>query len=154
MNYQEIKEQKQRDYNKLFDNCGVFWAFSNEQFIEGAKKNPLQEGEKYVDIGSGGYMPRHNVEKLKAGTKEIDETFKTQIKEFKARETHILYELNNHECFYIGSIEGAIQALGEDYTAEEVTTVMKKYKAQKYARPTVESDYIGDVEKEIIASHN
>ena len=66
--------------------------------------------------------------------KAIEDTFKAQIKENKAREKHILYELNNHECFYIGDITPALEALGEDYTAEEVQTVMEKYKAEKYRR--------------------
>lgn len=140
MQYQEIKEEKQNAYNKLLDTCGVFWAFSNDQFNE--NKTPLLPEEKYISIGSGGYMPKHNAEALAQGVKAIEKTFKQQIADFKMREKHILYELNNHECFYVGSIEGAIQALGDDYTAEEVTLVLKKYKAQKYARPTVPSDYL------------
>lgn len=131
MTYQEIKKQKEVDYNKLFDTCGVFWAFSNSQFEDGVKKNPLQEGEKYVSIGGGGYLPKHNYQTLVDGIKAIEKTFKTQIADFKMREKHILYELNNHECFYTGSIEGAIQALGEEYTKEEVEEVRKKYKANK-----------------------
>lgn len=142
MKYQEIKEQKQNDYNKLFDTCQVFWAFSNEQFIEGAKKNPKHDDEKYVSIGAGGYLPKHNVEALQAGTKAIDATFKAQITEFKMREKHILYELNNHECFYTGDIIPAVDALGEGYTIKEVETVQSKYKAKKYQRPTLASDYI------------
>lgn len=128
MTYQEIKDQKQADYNKLFDTCGVFWAFSNAQFEEGAKKNPLQEGEKYVSIGAGGYMPKHNVDALLAGTKQIDETFKKQIKEAKARQEHIKYELYNHECFYTGDITNALEALGDDYTKEEVEAEFKNIK--------------------------
>lgn len=128
MKYQEIKDKKQADYNALFTACGVFWAFSNEQFAEGAKKNPLQPGEKYVSIGGGGYLPKHNVEKLMQGTKEIDATFKAEIKDAKARETHILYELNNHEAYYTGTIEDTMDALGDDYTAEEVQAVFKKFK--------------------------
>lgn len=134
MTYNEIKEKKQTDYNRLFDTCGVFWAFSNEQFLEGKEKHPLQEGERYVSIGVGGYMPNHKVQTLKDGTKAIDATFKAQIAEFKMREKHILYELNNHECFYTGDITDAVEAMGEDYKTEEVTAVMKKYKAKKYIK--------------------
>lgn len=150
MTYQEIKEQKQRDYNNLFDTCGVFWAFSDKQFQEGKEKNPIAEGEKYLSIGAGGYLPKNNFPALEKGMKQIEKTFKAQIKENKMRERHILYELNNHECFYTGDITPAVEALGEEYTTEEVQVVQKKYKAQKYARPTVEADYIGDFEKEII----
>ena len=139
MTYTEIKEKKSKDYNELFTNCGVFWAFSNEQFIEGAKKikPTMAEGEKFVDIGAGGYLPKHNVQKLMDGTKQIDKTFKEQIAEFKMREKHILYELNNHECFYTGDITEAVEAMDEDYTREEVNKVMKKYKAKRYEKPTV-----------------
>lgn len=130
MTYQEIKDKKQADYNALFNNCGVFWAFSNEQFKEGYEKvkPTMEEGEKLVSIGGGGYMPKHNVEKLIEGTKQIDETFKKQIKEAKARKEHIIYELHNHECFYTGDITNALEALGEDYTKEEVEAEFKNIK--------------------------
>lgn len=134
MKYIEIKNKKQEDTNKLFETLGVFWAFSNKQFEEGYAKAKLSmaEGEKLVDIGAGGYIPKHNVEALLEGIKEIEDNFKASIKEAKAREEHILYELNNHEAFYTGTIEDAKEALGEDYTDEEILAVYKKYKAQKY----------------------
>lgn len=128
MTYTEIKKQREDDTNRLFSTCGVFWAFSNEQFKEGANKNPLQEGEKYVDIGAGGFIPKHNLGALEQGMKDIEKTFKAQIKEAKAREQHILYELNNHECFYSGDITPALEAMGDDYTREEVEAVMQKIK--------------------------
>lgn len=125
MKYIEIKNKKQEDTNKLFETLGVFWAFSNKQFEEGYAKAKLSmaEGEKLVDIGAGGYMPKHNVEALKNGMKEIEKTFKASIKEAKAREEHILYELNNHEAFYTCTIEDTKGALGEDYTNEEILAV-------------------------------
>ena len=140
MEYKEIKNKREKDMNELFKKLGVFWAFSNSQFDE--NKTPLMEGEKYIDIGAGGFMPKHNFEALTLGIKEIEKTFKTQIAENKAREKHILYELNNHECFYTGDTEDALDVLGADYTKEEVQIVYKKYKAQKYARPTLASDYL------------
>lgn len=130
MQYQEIKQKREKDTNDLFTNLGVFWAFSNEQFAK--NKTPLQDGEKYVDIGAGGFMPKHNVDAFLEGMKNIDIAFKTAIKDNKARETHILYELNNHECFYTGRIDDALDVLGEEYTEVEVKEVYKKYKAQKY----------------------
>ena len=134
MTYQEIKKKRQDDTNELFTSLGVFWAFSNEQFAEGlAKVKPtMAEGEKLVDIGAGGYMPKHNVQALTDGMKAIEKTFKASIKETKARDTHILYELNNYEAFYTGTIDATLDALGDDYTAEEVQVVYKKHKAEKY----------------------
>lgn len=130
MTYKEIKDKRSEDTNNLFKNLGVFWAFSKKQFDE--NKTPLLPGEKYVSIGAGGYIPKHNVDALIKGDKEIEKTFKKQIKEFKSRETHILYELNNHEAFYTGDIDSTMDALGPDYKVEEVKDVYKKYRAEKY----------------------
>jgi len=136
MKYQEIKKKRHEDTNNLFTNLGVFWAFGNDQFKEGldklVAKGMLKSGEKLVSIGAGGFMPKTNFDKLTQGMKEIEETFKKEIKEANARTEHILYELNNHEAFYTGTIDDTLQALGEDYTAEEVTTVYKEYKKAKY----------------------
>ena len=134
MQYQQIKQKRSDDTNKLFTDLGVFWAFSNEQFDKGYKKAKatMAEGEKLVSIGAGGYIPKNNIDALTGGMKAIKKEFKNAIKENKARETHILYELNNHECFYTGRIQDAIDALGEEYTETEVTEVYKKFKAKKY----------------------
>jgi len=140
MTYQEIKKKRQYDYDKLLKDLGVFWAFSNEQFEKG--KTPLAEGEKYVSIGMGGFIGKNSVDAMIEGMDKIEKTFKSEIKEFRMREKHILYELNNHECFYVGYPDGAMEALGDDYTLEEVSAVFKKYKAKKYTRPAKESDYV------------
>lgn len=93
MKYQEIKDKKQADYNALFTNCGVFWAFSNKQFEEGYEKvkPTMAEDEKLVAIGGGGYIPKHNVEALMAGTEAIDATFKkTNSRKQSKRATYTL----------------------------------------------------------------
>lgn len=132
MLYIDIRKEKEDDTNKLFTNCGVFWAFSREQFQE--NKTPLKEGEKYVDIGAGGYIPKCNVDMLTQGMKAIDKAFKQKTKDIKIREQHVLYELNNHECFYTGRIEDAQEVLGDSYTMDEVKEVYKKYKSKKYVK--------------------
>ncbi len=132
MKYQQIKQKRSDDTNALFTTLGVFWAFSNEQFKEGLSKTTLLPGEKLADIGAGGYMPRHNYDALVQGMKAIEKTFKQAIKDAKARTEHILYELNNHECFYTGNIESACEALGDDYKTSEVAEVYKEYKKGKY----------------------
>ena len=92
--YQSIKKQEQEQYNQLFRDCGVFWAFSNQQFEE--NKTPLKEGEKYVSIGAGGYLPKGNVEKLREGMKAIKKQTAAAIKNTKgARIEAIKHELNN-----------------------------------------------------------
>ena len=114
-------DKKQKDTNALFTECRVFWAFSQKQFEE--NKTSLADGEKYVSIGAGGYLPKSNVDKLIAGMKKIDKEFKKAMKDEKARIAHIKYQLNNHEAYYTRDITSTLEALGEDFTREEVLSV-------------------------------
>lgn len=119
----ELKDEHQARYDQLITDCHLFWAFSNEQFNEGREKHPLKEGEKYVSIGMGGYMPKSYFEQFAKGTKELDARYKRELKHAKADEA-ILYELNNYECFYTGDISDAmptLEAMG--YTVEQVKAV-------------------------------
>lgn len=119
----QIKTEKQAKVDQLFKDCGLFFAFSNEQFH--ANKTPLKEGEKYVHIGAGGYLPKGQVDNFTKGMAEIEKWFKAEIKENKARKDLIVYELNNYECMYTGDIEPALAALGEGFTKEEVWGVYR-----------------------------
>lgn len=120
----ELKAEKEAKYSQLMKDCGVFWAFSNEQFAK--NKTPLKEGEKYVSMGAGGYLPKGNVDAWISGTKKIESWFRSALKENKQRRANIAYELNNHEAFYTGSVEETLEALGPDYTKEEVIEVYRE----------------------------
>ena len=89
-------------------------SYDRESFQE--NKTPLQEGEKYISIGGGGYMPKSKYKTMLQGLDEIEAWYKDQVKENKLRYKDICYQLANHECYYTGSIESALDALGEDYT--------------------------------------
>lgn len=119
------KQARERKTNELFSRAKVFWAFSDKQFQEGKEKTPLQEGDKYLSIGAGGYMPKSNYQILNDGMKEIAKEFKQAMKDKKAREEHIRYELYNHEATYTGDIESTMDALGDDFTVEEVQAIFK-----------------------------
>jgi len=119
------------DMSALMDQCKVFWAFSNSQFDEGKKKIGLQEGERLVDMGVGGFMPVKYKDTFIQGMKDIDVAFKEAMKDEKARKAHILYELNNHEAYYTRNIDSTLDALGEDFTREEVVAVYKQPKHWK-----------------------
>lgn len=119
---QDIKKQRENRYTELMNSCRVFWAFSDEQFY--ANKTELAEGDKYVSIGAGGYMPKSQVENYIQGAKDIKKWFAKTVKETKgARRAHIVYELGNYECFYTGDISEALDALGSGYTRAEVLKV-------------------------------
>lgn len=118
--YYDVKAEVQTRHDQLFTDCGVFWAFSNEQFDKG---RPADKSVKLVSIGMGGYMPKDNFDRLIAGTKDIKKWEAEALKAVKAEEA-ILYELNNHEAFYAGDIAGALEVLEPmGYTAEQVREV-------------------------------
>ena len=130
MTHQEIKKQYQDKLSELFKECGVFFAFSNEQFQE--NKTPLSDGDKYVSMGHGGYLPKSKVDAYISGMKELNKWEKAEIKKEKdGKEKHILYELNNHECFYVGDIEDAAAVL--PYPKKDIWKVYEKYKEQAFS---------------------
>ena len=128
MTYKEIKQKHQEAYNKIMSNCGVFWAFSNEQFKEGIKKiekaKMINKGEKLVSIGMGGFMPKNKNEKMMIELKEADKQEKKELKEFRElKKEAILYELNNHECFYTGKIDDVVDIFKGIYNKKDIIKV-------------------------------
>jgi len=124
MNLHELKKQREEKQTEIFAKNKIFWAFSNEQFAK--NKTPLNEGEKYVSIGAGGYLPKGNLDSFLSDMENLNKWFKDQVKENKLREKQISYELANHEAYYTGDIEDTMLALGEDFTADEVWAVYNK----------------------------
>lgn len=121
-NIKDIKNEYQERYNVLLKSCQVFWAFSDKQFSE--NKVPLAEGDKYISIGAGGYMPKSKSNELSEGMKVVDKWYKAEIKACKgARRANIAYELANHEAYYTNDITDTLEALGKDYTKKEVLKV-------------------------------
>ena len=127
-NLAELKKQKEDSTTELIKTVGMFFAFSTEQFHE--NKTPLQEGEKYVSIGSGAYMPKGQVNNWINGIKEIEKQYKTAVKSNKLRKQEIACQLNNYECYYTGDISDALEALGSEYTEAEVMAVYRENHAK------------------------
>lgn len=119
MKYQEIKSESEKKRNALVTECSVFFAFSNEQFT--ANKTPLQEGEKYISIGAGGYMPKSRVKAFMDGLDLISTQEKAEIKRYKQQNEQIKFELYNYECFYTGNLTDAYRAL--PYKPERILKV-------------------------------
>ncbi|HEY5510605.1 MAG TPA: hypothetical protein VIK10_06215 [Prolixibacteraceae bacterium] len=122
-NYQEIRKQAEEKRSELFKECRLFFAFSNSQFQE--NKTPLAEGEKYVSIGAGGYLPKSEVNNFSDGLSRIKKWESSEIKRAKLEETEILYELENHECFYTGEIEPVVELFAGKYTEAQIRKVYR-----------------------------
>lgn len=119
--YQEIKKQSEEKRTVLFKEVGLFWAFSDQQFYE--NKTPLTEGDKYVSVGAGGYLPKSKVDEFIENSKAITKWEKNEIKNKKLAREQIAYELANHEAYYTGELEDTYDALGGVYTMEEINAV-------------------------------
>lgn len=100
---QDYQEKKQ---SELFEKTGSFFAFGDKQFNE-AKK----EGVKYVSLGAGLICPKENVDLLLNGLKAINKKAIAKDLKENGKEAIIIRELYNHECFYVGDILNAIEAL-------------------------------------------
>ena len=114
---QELKVQHQEQFNKCLSEHGVFWAFSNEQFEEG--KTQLEEGDKYVSIGAGGYMPKSKYLPMLKALKVIDKTYRQNIKRVKGSVEEIISSVNDYE----GNIEDAIREFEGIYSPEYIMKV-------------------------------
>lgn len=121
----ELKKQKEEKLSEIFKKNGVFFAFSNEQFAQ--NKTPLKEGEKYVSMGAGGYLPKGNASSYMEDFKNLQKWYKDEVRNNKLRIELIKYELDNHEAGYTGSIDETLDALGPEYTREEVRKVYSEY---------------------------
>ncbi len=118
--------KRSNDTNALMEKCQIFWAFSDKQFMDSKTALNMPAGERLVSIGAGGFMPLKNKQLYLDGMKAIYLEFKKAMKNAKDRRAHILYQLNNHEAYYTRDIESTMDALGEDFTREEVLAVFKQ----------------------------
>jgi glutamate synthase domain-containing protein 1 len=127
--YRELKQEHSDNVNNLIMRENkVFWAFSREQLEEGKREIGVTENKDLISIGMGGFLPKKNAQKF---FKEMDvetKRFNKELREArKAKEEAILYELNNHEAFYTGSIEEVVEIFKGIYTTAEIRKVFKKF---------------------------
>jgi hypothetical protein len=127
----ELKEERQAKNSELFEKVGLFFAFSDEQFQK--NKTPLKDGEKYVAIGAGGYLPKGNVDEFLKGMEEINDWYKGEIKSNKAENKEIVYELNNHECFYTNDLTSVYELFEGVYTKEQIKSAYIKEIRKEHA---------------------
>ena len=101
----DLKNEQEKKISALIAENKVFFAFDNKQFNEGKEKNQITS--KIADIGMGGFAPAENAKPFKDGLDSITEWFNNEIIRLNLIESHILYTLSNHECFYTGDYQDA-----------------------------------------------
>lgn len=118
--YQQLCNERSAIDTAKFD---IFWAFSNQQFAEGLKSiRPLNEGEKLVRIGAGGYGTRDGVDRWLKCLHEYDNRIKAEC---DPQEVYC-YEYNNHESFisWDGDM-GAIQVIIDIWGVDVAKTIKR-----------------------------
>jgi len=118
--YIEIQKEKTEKVTRLIDECRLFFAFNDVQFIEGSRKNPLEPGDRYVSVASGGFMPKSLTQLWIDGAVELEKWERRMIEEYSLQEAEIIYTLENYECWYVGSPAEAIEKLNDVYSPEQV----------------------------------
>lgn len=119
----------QKKQTELFNELGVFFAFSDEQFEE--RKAP---GVEYCSvIGAGDCVPKLKAKEFSERLTAIHEEGRAKELAEKGIDRIIEDELLNHECFYTGDIGNAVHALaGYDVPHLQVAEIYGKV-AHKYA---------------------
>ena len=106
----------------IFDDLGVFFAFSVEQLEKGLKKVKAKKTD-CVSIGAGGFIPRKNATEYLKRTDDLMAWLSLEVKKLDPIKV-IKYELSNHECGYTGDVEPAFEVLKDyDFTLEQVRKV-------------------------------
>lgn len=119
----------QEKQTELFNELGVFFAFSNKQFDE-----QKQEGVEYCTVLSAGdCVPKDKASEFAKRLAQIHKEGREKLLAEKGIEQIIEDELVNHECFYTGDVTDAFDALaGYEVTLEQVQAVYRKV-AHKYS---------------------
>lgn len=114
-----LGDYTEKKTSALFKKLGAFWAFSDAQFEESAKKNV-----QYASVFGGLIAPKENIPTLLIELKVIQEEGRElDIKE-NGIENIIKRELYNHEAFYTWEYQDVIDKLKPyKITPEQIRTV-------------------------------
>jgi hypothetical protein len=123
--YSELNKTYSAKLEEAGKENGLFWAFSNTQFAE--NKTPLLDGDKYVSIGAGGYMPKSNLTAYREATGKAWEDYQEALKSNPDLLIQgIRYELGNHECWYTGDIEPVVGIFSGLASEELIYSIYQK----------------------------
>lgn len=117
-----LNDITQKAIKEVMKQYGAFWCFSAKQFEE--QREP---GKEYGNCGAGLVCYKgKGGELIDAMDKVYKEGFKQWV-EMYGLDAIILYELNNHECFYTYDASDAVDKLAPYGVSEEqVLEVFRK----------------------------
>jgi hypothetical protein len=122
-----LSDYTEQAQTKLFDECGVFFAFSKKQFEEGCEKVGASADNKVMSFGAGGYLLSKNYDVFEAGMEQIQaEGIKQDIEE-NGLEGIIQRELANYEVQITGDWKQLLETL-EDYKGITEEMVYEQFK--------------------------
>lgn len=112
--YRDMRRKQQEEVN----NFPMKFAFGDEQFKKmlAEWKLSMNNLEKIVSLGGGGYMLKTDVENYRNMRNRHSEEMKQAIEKDKTGDGFIydmfICELANHEYGYTGEVEDTLEALG------------------------------------------
>jgi len=110
-----VKKWFDKELSNVLTKHGAFWAFSNEQ----VRTNPLYNKDvKYVSMGAGLICPKEQAKSLDKAITALNKLCTAKRLKTEGLDGIILYELQNHECFWKGDYDDVIELLAE-YGASE-----------------------------------
>ena len=118
-------EQAQTD---LFNECGAFFAFSQDQLKEGMEKIGVMDVKKLIGLGAGMVCLREHEDKLLNGLEAINQKgIELDLAE-NGKKAIIHRELANHECQIGGDITPCVEKL-ESYpiTRDEIAAEWREF---------------------------
>ncbi len=113
--YQEQKRRHAAEFN-AFD--GIFFAFSNEQMKEGIEKHGVNESNRVVNIGAGGFVLKSRLQEFKDLLKRQENERHALKQDIKEMTEALIYELQNHEYCVTGDPTAALESL--DLTVDTI----------------------------------
>lgn len=124
MTIKQIHEEQQKKLSIMFEEFGVFFAFSKQQFEQSRK-----EGVEYVSGFAGMIIPKANVKLMYERLDRIHEEVTALMREHIPIEEYILYELYNHEAFYTGEVDEVLKLAKSYYPDCTLEDIYKVYQA-------------------------
>lgn len=118
--YRELHEST---WNLPVHEWGIFFAFSDKQFLEGKAKAKIKEGEKIYNYGSGVFGTHEGMKRYMAELEAVNDKIKAEC---DPQEVYV-EEYNNHECMLDWDGDDRAIELIIDLFGVEVAKTVKRF---------------------------